>query len=247
MLRNTVEIFGIPVDNVTMSGAIESFKSFLDGDSVHSIYTPNAEIIMEAQRDPELRKVLCEAGLLVADGAGVVLASKILGKPVYEKVSGIDLVKNSFSIESPKKLRYFLFGGKPGIAEEAAKKILEQFPLLEIAGCRNGYFKSEDEEEIINEINSSNAHILLVALGAPKQEKWIHRNKGKLNVKICMGVGGTLDVLSGQVKLAPEFMRKAGLEWLYRLYKEPWRYKRMLDLPRFVLLAFKTRILGRTL
>lgn len=245
MERNTVDILGIPVDNVTMGEALEKFKKFLGGNKVHTIYTPNAEIMMEARRDASLNEILLQADLLVADGAGVVLASKILARPVPEKVSGIDLVKNSFNLRLPgKKLRYFLFGGKPGIAEAAAKKILSMYPGVEIAGCRNGYFSREEEQEILKQINSAGTDILLAALGAPKQEKWIHTHKNSLNVKICMGVGGTLDVLAGQVKLAPEFMRKSGLEWLYRLYKEPWRYKRMLDLPRFTLLAVKKRLLG---
>ncbi|MCX7710249.1 MAG: WecB/TagA/CpsF family glycosyltransferase [Clostridia bacterium] len=243
-MRNTVDILGVPVDHVSMSEALEKVKGFLASDRAHTIYTPNAEIMMAAQRDSALMEILRQADLLVADGAGVVLASKILKRSVPEKVSGIDLVRKTFTLKQSKKIRYFLFGGKPGVAEAAAEKVLAQYPDAEIVGCRNGYFKSEDEEAIILQINASKADILLVALGAPKQEKWIHMYKSQLNVKVCMGVGGTLDVLAGQVKLAPEFMRKAGLEWLYRLYKEPWRYKRMLDLPRFTLLAVKNRFLG---
>lgn len=244
MERNTVDILGIPVDNVTMEEALAKLEGYLESSAVNTIYTPNAEILMEAQRDPSLGNILKNADLLVADGAGVVLASKILGCPVAEKVSGIDLVKRSFPLAAADGKSYFLFGSKPGIAEAARERILEMYPDVKVAGCRNGYFKDEDTDSIIEQINSSNADILLVALGAPRQEKWIHQNKSRLRVKVCMGVGGTLDVLAGHVKLAPEFMRKAGLEWLYRLYREPWRYKRMMDLPRFTLLAFKTRIFG---
>jgi len=245
-MRETVNIMGVPVDKLTMEEALQRVKLFLKEDRVHAIYTPNAEIMMAAQRDPHLKEILCQADLLVADGAGVVLASRILGLNLPEKVAGFDLVKNTLLSASEGRIRFFLFGGKPGVAEAAAENILKSYPGVEIAGCRNGYFSEEEEEDIIGHINSSNADILLVALGAPKQEKWINRHKDKLKVKICIGVGGTLDVFAGKASLAPEFFRKNGLEWLYRLYKEPWRYKRMLDLPRFILLAVGARIKGKT-
>lgn len=243
-MRKTVDILGIPVDSITMSEAIAIFKGFLEEKRAHSIYTPNAEIMMAAQRDPELKDILKKADLLVADGAGVVLASKLLGRPVPEKVSGLDLVKLTFKELAPLGVKYFLLGSKPGVAEAAAENIIARYPGIVIAGLRDGYFKAEDEEDILNTINSSGADILIVCLGAPKQEKWIHENKDKLKVRICIGVGGTLDVLSGKVVPAPEFMRRHGFEWLYRLYREPRRARRMLDLPRFVLRVVGAR-LGR--
>lgn len=243
-MRNTVDILGVPVDKITMSEAVDKVKSFLEGDKAHAVYTPNSEIIMAAQRNPHLKKILCEADMLVADGAGVVLASRILGVNLPEKVSGIDLVKNIMASEKKKSIRFFLFGSKPGIAEAAGKKMLESYDGIEISGCHHGYFSKEEEAEIIKAINESGADILLVALGAPKQEKWIHEHKDELKVKVCIGVGGTLDVFSGKVKLAPEFIRRSGFEWLYRLYKEPWRFKRMLDLPRFMLRVLHKKLLG---
>lgn len=241
-MRKTVDILGIRVDSVKMQEAVEIIKTWLTEERVHTLYTPNAEILMAAQRNPELKKILNEADLLVADGAGVVLASRILQRPVPEKVSGIDLVKRSFFNLSKGKTTYFLLGSKPGIAEAAAVNIVNEYPGVIIAGCRNGYFNESDEDEIIKQINESRAAILLVALGAPRQEMWISRNKDRLKVKICAGVGGTLDVLAGKVAPAPEYMRKNGLEWLFRLYKEPWRAKRMLDLPRFMLKVIHTRL-----
>jgi len=236
-MRKTINILGIPVDFVTMPEAVEKFKSFLHEDRVHTVYTPNAEIMMAAHRDPYLKNILCNADMLIADGAGVVLASRILGLNLPEKVPGFDLTRNSFKLSIERPLRFFLFGGRPGIAEAAAENILSEFPGVEIAGCRNGYFSKDEEDDIVYQINSNRADILLVALGAPKAEKWIHEHKDLLNVKVCMGVGGTFDVLAGEVKLAPDFFRKNGLEWLYRLYREPWRFKRMLDLPRYILLV----------
>lgn len=241
-MRNTVDILGVPVDNLTMDKAVDKLISFLAEDRVHSVYTPNAEIMMAAQRDPNLKNILMAADLLVADGAGVVLASKILGSNLPERVAGFDLVNRVFSLSKSATLKLFLFGGKPGVAEQAGQEILSLYPGVEISGCRNGYFSKENEPEIINQINSSGANILLVALGAPKQELWIHIHKSLLNTRICIGVGGSLDVFAGTAKRAPVFFQKNGLEWLYRLYKEPWRYKRMLDLPRFTLLAVGSRL-----
>jgi len=236
-MRNTVSVLDISVDNVTMEEAVERFKILLSEPRVHTIYTPNAEIMMAAHRDPELKKILTEADMLLPDGAGVVLASKIIGTPLKERVAGFDFTVECFKLSSKMNINYFFLGGKPGVAEEAAAKVKIDNPDIKIVGIRDGYFTSEEEPKIIESINSSKADVLLVGLGAPKQEKWIHKNKDKLNVKVCIGVGGTFDGLSGKAKRAPEFFRNHGLEWLYRLYKEPWRYKRMMDLPRFILLV----------
>ena len=244
-MRKTVDILGIPVDSIKMQEAVKILGSWLDEDKIHTLYTPNAEILMAAQRDPELKNILCDADMLIADGAGVVLASKLLGRPVPEKVSGIDLMRRSFVDLANKNAAYFFFGSKPGIAEAAADNIRKDYPGAKIAGCRDGYFKETDEDDIVKQINSSGADILLVALGAPKQEKWISRNKDRLKVKICAGVGGTLDVFAGKTELAPEFMRRNGFEWLFRLYKEPRRAKRMLDLPKFMLRVIWTRLRGK--
>jgi N-acetylglucosaminyldiphosphoundecaprenol N-acetyl-beta-D-mannosaminyltransferase len=243
-MRKTVDILGIPVDAVTMDEAVERVGRFLGEGGSHAIFTPNAEIIMQARRDPGLNEILQKADMLTADGAGVVLASRILKNELPEKVSGIDLVQNIFRTYAREGLRVFLFGARPGVAEEAAVNIIKDNPGIVIAGCRNGYFSDEENDEIIAEINRSSPDILLVALGAPKQEKWISANLDKLDVKVCIGVGGTIDVLSGRVRKAPEFLRKNGLEWLYRLCRDPRRAKRMLDLPRFMLRVIRTRLAG---
>lgn len=241
-MRNTVDILGVPVDKVTMKEALIKVFSFLDQQKTCTIYTPNSEIMMAAQRDPELKNILRSADMVIPDGAGVVLASRILGLDLPEKVAGFDLVKNLLQAAKDRCTSFFLFGGKPGIAEAAAENTEKTYPGVVIKGCHNGYFSEEEENSILDEINLANADVLLVALGAPKQEKWIHEHKNRLNVKICIGVGGTLDVLAGKASLAPEFFRKNGLEWLYRLYKEPWRFKRMLDLPRFIILVTLERL-----
>lgn len=245
MERNTVDVMGIPVDNVIMSEAVDAVLSFLDQEGVHTVFTPNAEMMMAAGEDRELEHILKNADLVIPDGAGVVLASRILGKGLREKVAGFDLVKSLLTVSERRKIKFFLFGGMPGTAEAAAEKILSACPGAEIAGTRNGYFSRDEESEIVALINSSKADILLVALGAPKQEKWIYAHRGELKVKVCMGVGGTLDAISGKVKPAPEFFRRNGLEWLYRLCREPRRFKRMLALPRYILKAVGRRIGGK--
>ncbi|MGE5614788.1 MAG: WecB/TagA/CpsF family glycosyltransferase [Bacillota bacterium] len=244
-MRKTANILGIPVDSITMDEAVERIGKFLEEGGVHTVYTPNAEIMMAALRDPILKDILAGADMLTADGAGVVLASRILGCRVPEKVSGVDLVVNIFKVYANKGVRVFLFGSKPGVAEEAAENIARDYPGVVIAGCMNGYFTEEQVEGIINEINATNADILLVALGAPKQEYWISNHKDKLNSRICIGVGGTLDILSGRARRAPDFFRKNGLEWLYRLMREPRRAKRMLDLPRFMCRVLLSALTGR--
>lgn len=234
-MRKLVNIAGINIDNITMEQAVERVYDFIKSDRNHSIYTPNAEIMMDGIANKELKEILNTADMLVADGAGVVLASKILRKSVAEKVSGFDLAKNLLIASSKRPIKFFLFGGKPGIPERANANIVCDYPGAEIVGTRNGYFSQEDESEIINQINNSGADVLFVCLGAPKQEQWIHQHKDQLKVKVCMGLGGTIDILAENVKLAPDFFRNHGLEWLYRLYKEPWRFKRMLRLPKFIL------------
>lgn len=241
-MRKIVEIAGINIDDISMEQAVDRIYEFIGSNKNHAIYTPNAEIMMDGITNREMKTILNNADMLVADGAGVVLASKILGKEVAEKVSGYDLVKNLLTASSKRPIKFFLFGGKPGIPEKANANIICDYPGAEVVGTRNGYFSTEDEETIINEINASGADILLVCLGAPKQELWITENKAKLKVKACMGVGGTLDVLAGNVKLAPDFFRDHGLEWLYRLFKEPKRFKRMLKLPKFILYVIGIRL-----
>lgn len=236
-----IEIHGVMIDNVNMDEALANVMDILSENSPYMVFTPNSEIIMQANRDPELKNILNSAQLVIADGAGVVLASNILGNKLKEKVSGVDLVKRIFINTSKRATSFFIFGGKPGVAEKASVNILSDYPKAKICGFRNGYFDDSEIPEIIKQINDSKAEILLVGLGAPKQEKWIYEHANKINCKVLMGIGGAIDVFAGTVALAPEFMRKSGLEWLYRLIKEPKRARRMLDLPRFMLLTFKKK------
>ena len=241
-MQGKANIAGVLVNKVTMQETTDKIKEFIKEDRVHCVFTPNAEIVMAAYRDPNLMQILNSSDLLLADGAGVILASKILKQGIPEKVSGVDLVKNLFILSEKEHFKFFIYGGKPGVAQKAADNISKDFPGAIIAGFRHGYNKLEEENEIIEQINASGADILLVALGVPKQEKWIYSNIHKLKTRVCMGIGGSIDIFAGVTKKTPEFMRRNGLEWLHRLYKEPKRYKRMLDLPKFVMLVLAIRL-----
>ncbi|NLO89055.1 MAG: WecB/TagA/CpsF family glycosyltransferase [Clostridia bacterium] len=227
------EIMGALVDPVTLEEAVGKVEQFIASGKPHHVVTLNAEILYRAQRDPELMKVILEADLVTPDGAGIVWASKRLGCPVPERVTGIDLMLALAKRAGEKGWRLFLYGAAPGVAEEAAKKLKAKNSGIRIAGTSHGYLNSGEQKQLIEKIKEAEPHILFVALGAPKQEFWINRNLEQLGVPVCMGVGGSFDVVAGKVRRAPVFMQRAGLEWLYRLIKEPRRFKRMLALPAF--------------
>lgn len=238
-MRDVVNILGVNIDNITAAEALDKAEQLVKSDGVSVIYTPNPEIVMAAYEDSEFCGVLNSADMCVPDGIGVVYGSRIIGKPLPERVAGFDLSMGLMERMSKFGGRVFLFGSKPGVADEAAEKLTQKYPGIEIAGTRNGYFADSDEEEIVNEINSSNADLLMVCLGAPKQEKWINKYKDRLNVKLCIGAGGSLDVVAGNVKRAPEIFIKLNLEWFYRLCKQPSRIGRFMALPKFILTVKK--------
>lgn len=228
-----VNILGVKVDMVTIPEAADKIMEFLNEDGMHEVYTPNSEIIMAAYKDREFADILNNASLLTADGIGVVYASRILKKPIKERAAGYDIACKVLEKINYTEHSLFLFGGKPGVAEAAEKNLKAKYPGLKIAGMRNGYFKPEDEPEIVKQINESGADLVFVCLGAPKQEKWINAHRDELKTKVAMGIGGSLDVFAGTAERAPEFFCKTGLEWFYRLCKEPWRAGRMAQLPVF--------------
>ena len=209
------------------------------------VCTPNAEIMMMAQKDAPLKQILNEAALLIADGAGVVLAAKLLGYGSIPRVPGFDLTKKLLTEPEAYPFSFYFLGGKPGVAETAAQKMSQDNPAARIVGFHDGYFKQDEEPALIEAINQSGADILLVALGAPKQEKWISQNRDKLTVPVAIGVGGSLDIFAGTASLAPGFFRRNGLEWLYRLIREPWRFRRMMRLPQYVLFTLRWRLTKR--
>lgn len=232
-MTKKVNILGVKIDKITMDEAKDIAMSFFETESKRVIYTPNSEIILYASRNAEFMDKLNSADLMIADGIGVVYGAKILRNSLPERVAGFDLLKTIFPIMAQKGLSLYLLGAKPGVADKAGENLLRDYPGIKIAGTHDGYFK--DDGEVIDDINSKKPDLLLVCLGFPKQENWIYDNRDKLNVKAMIGAGGCLDVFSGTVERAPEFYCKHGLEWFYRLKKEPWRFKRMTALPVFAL------------
>ncbi|MBR6013091.1 MAG: WecB/TagA/CpsF family glycosyltransferase [Selenomonadaceae bacterium] len=230
-----VEILGVKVDALTMAQAVEKIESLISEKKSSLVATANAEMLMRATEDEELKKILNSAELVTADGAGTVWAAHHLGKNMPERVAGYDLVQEIMKISPKKSWKIFLFGAAPTIAEKAKLKAEELYPNIKIVGVRNGYFSAEDEPEIISQIKKSQPDILLAALGVPKQEKWLYAHKDELKVPVSIGVGGTFDVMAGVVKRAPLWMQKAKLEWLFRAMLQPSRAGRLIALPKFVL------------
>jgi len=237
-----VMILDVPVDKLDMQKATEIVKGYLQSDKPHLIVTPNAEIIMRAQQDRELLEIIQNASLVTGDGAGVVWASKIFKDPLPERITGIDLMFKILEIAQEQGYKVFLLGAAPSIAEKAAERLLNIYPKLQIVGTHHGYFDINNDHHIIELIKEKAPHVLIAAMGAPRQEKWLYRNLYTLNVPVSIGVGGSLDVIAGKVQRAPEWMQKAGLEWLFRLYKEPTRIRRMAALPKFVFAVLMQRI-----
>lgn len=233
--KGKTNIFGVPFQVTTLEGAYQIIDDFIKGNKKVFVVTANTEIVMIAQEDKEFMDIINQADLVVADGVGIIWASKYFGKKIPERAAGFDLMNMILKNSPEKGYKIYLLGGEPGVANEASSKIKEMYPRINIVGCYHGYFSAGDEETIIQDINSKTPHFLFVGLGAPKQEKWIYKNLDKLDVNVCIGVGGSLDVFAGKTKRAPYIFQKLGLEWLYRLIKEPSRIGRMMLLPRFVL------------
>lgn len=235
-------IMNLAFDNVTMREAVLKAEELLQSPGASMVVTPNAEIAYEALYDEKLCALLNGADLMLPDGAGVVLASKILHTALKEKVAGVEFAEELFGLLEKKGLSVYFLGSKPGVGELAAEKILARHPNLKIAGIADGYFK--DEAPVIEKINASGAAALLVCLGAPKQEHFMKHHQNELNVRLMAGLGGSLDSFAGTVKRAPKIFIRLNLEWFYRLLKEPKRFGRMLRLPKYLWAVCKKRIRG---
>lgn len=239
-MRKITKVLKVPFDVVTMSEAVERVLQFLEDGRNHIICTPNPEIVMEAQKDKELMQILKASDMVIPDGIGVVWASRFSQYRLKERVAGYDLTQQIFSKLKDTNYTVYFFGGAPGVATAAAKRMTKVYPGLKIVGVHNGYFDEQEEKRIIKDIKNLSPSILLVGLGAPKQEKWIYENMRLIDAHVCIGVGGSFDVMAGTVKRAPKIFQKLGLEWLYRLLKQPTRLMRMMRLPKFVLTVLKT-------
>ena len=223
------EILGIQFDNLTREEAARRGAELLEEDRFHYVVTPNPEFILAAEGDGEFRAVLNGADLVLPDGIGVVYPARILGRPLQGRVPGIEFAEDMLACLNGTGGRLYLLGAKPGVAEEAGRRILERYPNLTLCGTQDGYFK--DEEAALLKVAAARPDLLFVCLGAPKQEKWMARWGRHTGARLAIGLGGALDVFAGSVERAPESWRKLGLEWAYRLKKEPKRIGRMAKLP----------------
>ena len=235
------DILGVGFDDISAQQAVSQAMELIREGRKTYVVTPNPEIVWQCRKDEALRGAVNNAGLVLPDGIGIVVAARILGTPLRSgRVPGIDFASGIFEKLAQSGGSAFLFGSKPGVAEEAGQRLALSYPGLVISGFADGYFS--DSEPIIRLINDANPDLLLVCLGSPKQELWMAENAGRLNATLCVGLGGSIDVFAGRVKRAPAFFRKLGLEWFYRLVHEPWRIKRMIKLPLFIIAAFLERM-----
>lgn len=237
--HSQVHILGIRVDDVTYDEALARMEEFIADGRPHQVTTVNPEFIMTAQGDPSFAQILNRAHLNLPDGQGLIWAASLLGVSLRERVTGVDTVIRLAQLSAEKGYSIFLLGAGEGVAEAAAQELQRRFPRLEIAGTYAGSPAPEEDDRITERIRRANPHLLLVAYGAPHQEKWISRNMGRVAVPVSMGVGGAFDFVSGAATRAPTWVQRLGLEWLYRLAHQPWRWRRMLALPRFGLLVLR--------
>lgn len=237
-----IDVLGVGFDNITMVEAVEKAYELQSEHKGYYVVTPNPEIVMLAREDPDMASAVENAALVIPDGIGVIYGAKILGTPLKEKIPGIDFTSALLEKMQTEGRSVFLFGSKPGVAEKAMENLSAKYPGLKFVGTNDGYFK--DDAPIIEKINAAKPDLLLVCLGAPKQEKWMMTNADKLDVGLMIGAGGSLDVFAGVVERAPEFWQKLGLEWLHRLLKEPRRIGRMMRLPKFLILVIIKKIRG---
>lgn len=237
-----IKILGVNISNVSMNEAVDIIWKLREEEGNHIVFTPNPEFVYRAYHDVEFRNKLNSADLTLPDGIGLVYAAKIIGTPLKERVPGFEACCRIIAEAKDKDASIYILGGKPGVSELAKENIERDYPGIKIAGVADGYFK--DDNEVIEKINAVSPDFLLVCTGCPRQENWIYKYKDKLNVKVSIGAGGTVDVLSGTVKRAPKIFCRLGLEWFYRLITQPSRIGRMMNLPKFLFTVIGKKLRG---
>ncbi len=237
------DILGVAFDNVTLDEAVNRAMALLEREGPHLVVTPNAEIVQQARHDPEFARLIAQADLVLPDGVGVIYASKILGCPLKGRVPGVDFACALMDHMAQTGKRLFLLGAKPGVAQEAARRLTAQHPGLAVCGVHDGYF--QEDVPVAQIIRGAGADVVFVCLGAPKQEKWAAAHGAETGARLLVGLGGSLDVFAGQVERAPESWQRLGLEWLYRTIRQPSRFRRVAKLPLFLFSAVGARIKGK--
>ena len=227
-----IDVLGVGFDNVTMAEAVEQGMALLHSEGSHYVVTPNPEIVEACRENGAARAAVNGADLVLPDGIGIIKGAAMLGTPLKEKTPGIEFAAHRMERMAGEGMSLYLLGAKPGIAEQAAEKLSARYPGLKIAGTHDGYFK--EDGPVVEDIRQSGADCVFVCLGAPKQEFWMAKNGPATGARLLCGLGGSLDVFAGTVERAPKFFCDHGLEWFYRLCKEPKRIGRMMKLPLFL-------------
>jgi N-acetylglucosaminyldiphosphoundecaprenol N-acetyl-beta-D-mannosaminyltransferase len=236
-----VRMFGVPISKMGMKQTVDYLIDAIENRTPHQVITANPIMVMSAIENRQYLAMMQQAELIVPDGTGVVWAANYVGEPVAERVAGYDLLHELMKIGNPRGWKVYMLGASTEVIEAAAGKLTSMYPGIRMVGCRNGYFGEDQDAEVVQHIVEAAPDLLLVGRSADKQEPWIAMYKHQLQVPIMMGVGGSFDVLSGKLKRAPAFFRKFHLEWFYRLLQEPWRFKRMLTLPKFAVKVIREK------
>jgi len=249
-MNQRIEMMGCQIDNLSMEESLQAIEAFIKSGLPHQHVVVNVDKLVKARRDEELRRIINECALINADGMPVVWASRLLGKPLKERVAGVDLFEALMCRAAEKGWRVYLLGAQEEVVSLAKQVYEQKYPGLTVAGYRNGYWKQDEEVEVVEQIKAAQADLLFVAISSPKKEHFLGRYQAEMRVPFAMGVGGTLDVATGKIKRAPMWMQKSGLEWFYRFLQEPRRmFKRYFidDMNFFVLLAqeFIAKFRGR--
>ncbi len=236
-MRDTVTILGVDIDNITLDGTAQRTKELIESSnkSCKLIVAPNVEFIMRAQKDKEFYDILKTAELATPDSVGVIKGGKFQGKPFKERIPGQSYFRKVCETAEKEGWTIYLLGGKDDIPKLTKENVERLYPNIKIIGYHEGYFEQDSEEEVIRQINELQPNVLFVATGAPRQEKWIYNHRNELKVDVAAGQGGTFDYEAGNIKRAPKWIQKLGIEWFWRLILQPSRIKRMSVLPIYYL------------
>ena len=234
-----IHILDLPVNHVTMATALKAIDGFIRDGSPHHVVTADATMLVMAQEDTALREIISHAELITPDSEGIRWAARRQGAPLPERVSGVEIVERLCERSVTTGYRLYFLGAAPGVAEQAKARMEAKYPGAQIVGTRNGFFTEAELPGILDAIRTARPDVVCVAFGIPKQEKWIAAHRATLGVPVLIGVGGTLDVLSGTVKRAPLLMRRLKLEWLWRVLSNPKKIGKVMLLPRFVAMVCK--------
>lgn len=243
----TITILNVKVHTLTMAHTLALIEAFIASGQPHQLVTVNPEFVIAAQQDHAFREIINNAALALPDGIGLLKAARFLRTlPLPERVPGSDLVVRLAELSHRRGYRLYFLGAQPGVAEQAAARLTQRYPRLNVVGCYAGSPSLAENEAIVQRVRAASPDILLVAYGAPRQDKWIARNLARLQVPVCLGVGGSFDFIAGTAKRAPRWLQRLGLEWLHRLLMQPWRWRRIWNaVPRFSWLVFKSKLISR--